>query len=64
MTHHILITGATGHVGSGVVTELLDRGVRPRILVRDPGRVPEGWRDPATASRSPSATSRTRPAWT
>jgi uncharacterized protein YbjT (DUF2867 family) len=48
MTHHILITGATGHVGSGVVTELLDRGVRPRILVRDPERVPEAWLESPT----------------
>ncbi len=48
MTHHILITGATGHVGSGVVAELLDRGVRPRVFVRDPDRVPEAWRDPAS----------------
>ena len=43
MTHQTLITGATGHVGSGVVTELLAQGVRPRILVRDPERVPDHW---------------------
>jgi uncharacterized protein YbjT (DUF2867 family) len=30
-----LITGATGNIGSLVVGRLLDRGVRPRILVRD-----------------------------
>jgi uncharacterized protein YbjT (DUF2867 family) len=32
MTH--LITGATGEVGSRVVKQLLERGIRPRVLVR------------------------------
>lgn len=32
MTH--LITGATGDVGSRVVKQLLDRGIRPRVLAR------------------------------
>jgi uncharacterized protein YbjT (DUF2867 family) len=32
---NILITGATGDVGSKVVNSLLRRGVRPRIFVRD-----------------------------
>lgn len=30
-----LITGATGDVGSRVVEHLLERGIRPRVLVRD-----------------------------
>src|ERR1700722_11465841 len=30
-----LITGATGNIGSLVVEELLARGIRPRVLVRD-----------------------------
>jgi uncharacterized protein YbjT (DUF2867 family) len=33
MTH--LITGATGDIGSRVVTRLLERGERPRVFVRD-----------------------------
>lgn len=31
-----LITGATGDVGSRIVKQLLERGIQPRILVRDP----------------------------
>lgn len=45
MTHEILITGATGNVGSGVVARLLEHGISPRILVRDPDRVPQHWLD-------------------
>jgi len=30
-----LITGATGEVGSRVVRQLLQRGIRPRLLVRN-----------------------------
>jgi uncharacterized protein YbjT (DUF2867 family) len=33
-----LITGATGDVGSRVVKQLLQRGIQPRVLVRDPAR--------------------------
>ena len=44
MNDPILVTGATGNVGSRVVAELLAAGVRPRVLVRDPGGVPESWR--------------------
>ena len=29
-----LITGATGEVGSRVVRQLLERNIRPRVLVR------------------------------
>jgi uncharacterized protein YbjT (DUF2867 family) len=35
--NHVLVTGATGKVGRGVVAELLDSGVTVRALVRDPG---------------------------
>jgi uncharacterized protein YbjT (DUF2867 family) len=35
MTMNYLITGATGNIGSLVVNRLLDRGERPRVLVRD-----------------------------
>lgn len=34
----ILVTGATGHTGRRLVTALLERGVRVRILTRDPVR--------------------------
>lgn len=34
----ILVTGATGNVGGSVVTQLLERGIVPRVLTRDPGR--------------------------
>src|SRR5687768_4345677 len=35
----IAVTTPTGHVGSRVVRLLLHAGVRPRALVRDPGRL-------------------------
>jgi uncharacterized protein YbjT (DUF2867 family) len=35
----IAVTTPTGHVGSRVVRLLLQSGVRPRVLVRDPGRL-------------------------
>ena len=34
----ILVTGATGHTGRRLVQALLDKGVRVRILTRDPAR--------------------------
>jgi uncharacterized protein YbjT (DUF2867 family) len=33
-----LITGSTGNIGSLVVKRLIERGVRPRVLVRDAGK--------------------------
>ncbi|MFG1640143.1 SDR family oxidoreductase [Amycolatopsis sp. NPDC049252] len=38
----VLVTGATGHTGRHVVSGLADAGVRVRVLVRDPGKAPEG----------------------
>ncbi|MFG2606380.1 NmrA family NAD(P)-binding protein [Streptomyces sp. NPDC048514] len=35
----IAVTAATGHVGSRVVRLLVQAGVRPRVLVRDPARL-------------------------
>jgi len=37
----LAVTGATGFVGSHLVDALLDGGARPRMLVRDPSRLPE-----------------------
>ena len=34
----VLVTGATGNVGSQVIRELLERGVPVRAFVRDPGK--------------------------
>ncbi len=43
---NVTILGATGFVGSRLVPDLLARGIRPRLLVRDPSEVsrllPEG----------------------
>ena len=36
-----LITGATGNIGGRVIERLLERGERPRILVRDPEKARE-----------------------
>ena len=48
MNNPILVTGATGNVGSRVVAELLaSRGAAPDPGPR-PERVPESWLDPAT----------------
>ena len=41
----IAITTPTGHVGSRVVRLLLQAGVRPRVLVRDPARLDADVRD-------------------
>jgi uncharacterized protein YbjT (DUF2867 family) len=35
----ILVTGATGHVGGEIVTQLAQRGVRVRAMTRNPDRV-------------------------
>ena len=38
----VLLTGASGYVGSYLLDELLRRGRRVRALVRTPGKLPEG----------------------
>ena len=48
MTHigkKIVVTTPTGHVGSRVVRLLLQAGVRPTLLVRDPARLDAATRD-------------------
>ncbi|MCF7549915.1 NAD(P)H-binding protein [Pseudonocardia sp. WMMC193] len=40
----ILVTAPTGNVGTHVVRVLLAAGLRPRLLVRDPARLPVGVR--------------------
>lgn len=41
----IVVTTPTGHVGSRVVQLLLQAGVRPTLLLRDPGRLDAATRD-------------------
>ncbi|MET9200791.1 NmrA family NAD(P)-binding protein [Gordonia sp. NPDC003585] len=41
----ILVTGATGNVGSRVVADLVAAGVRPRVLIRDTARPVNPWLD-------------------
>jgi uncharacterized protein YbjT (DUF2867 family) len=41
----IAVTAATGHVGSRVVRLLVQAGVRPTLLLRDPARLDPGLRD-------------------
>jgi uncharacterized protein YbjT (DUF2867 family) len=38
---HVLVAGATGHLGRELVAELRRRGHRVRALVRDPARAPQ-----------------------
>jgi uncharacterized protein YbjT (DUF2867 family) len=45
-TEKILVTGATGYIGGRLVPELIKRGYRLRLLVRDPQRLSgRPWRD-------------------
>ncbi len=37
--HKVLVTGASGYVGSRLVTALLPHGVHVRVLVRDPAKI-------------------------
>ncbi|GAA4239034.1 NAD(P)H-binding protein [Actinomadura meridiana] len=47
----IVVTTPTGHVGSRVVRLLLQAGVRPRLLVRDPARLDAEIRERADVRR-------------
>ena len=47
----VVVTGATGFVGTHVVAALIEAGVRPRLLVRDPTRLAERHRAEADAVR-------------
>jgi uncharacterized protein YbjT (DUF2867 family) len=42
MTDLILVTGATGTVGTEVVRQLVQSGQDVRVLVRDAARAPDG----------------------
>ncbi|HYN18775.1 MAG TPA: NAD(P)H-binding protein, partial [Actinomycetes bacterium] len=37
----VVLTGVTGGLGGRVARRLAERGVRQRLVVRDPGRAPE-----------------------
>tara|TARA_B100000902_G_C27260647_1_gene890512 strand:- start:251 stop:1696 length:1446 start_codon:yes stop_codon:yes gene_type:complete len=39
MTKNILVTGSTGYVGGRLIPELLERGFKVRVLVRNPERL-------------------------
>lgn len=39
----VLITGATGYIGGRLTSRLVERGVRVRLLVRDPRRIRGRW---------------------
>lgn len=41
-THRVLVLGATGRTGGQVVTQLLERGVPVRAIVRSAARLPDG----------------------
>ena len=47
----IAVTTPTGNVGRHVVAALVRAGVRPRVLLRDPGRLAPGIRDEVDAVR-------------
>ncbi len=41
----VLVTGATGYIGSHLVPQLLDAGYTVRVLSRNPDKLPSEWRD-------------------
>jgi uncharacterized protein YbjT (DUF2867 family) len=41
----IVVTAPTGHIGSRVLTDLLDHGEQVRVVVRDPDRLPAAVRE-------------------
>lgn len=45
----LVVTGATGHIGGQVASALQSTGIDQRLLVRDPGRLPERLRGLPTA---------------
>ena len=47
----IAVTAATGHVGSRVVQMLIQAGVRPTVLVRDPAKLPAEVRERVDVAR-------------
>jgi len=48
----LVVTGATGRIGGQVASALQSAGIDQRLLVRDPGRLPEGLRELPTSVAS------------
>lgn len=44
MSHPVVVTGATGLIGTHLVGQLLAEGARVRVLVRSPASLAEDWR--------------------
>jgi uncharacterized protein YbjT (DUF2867 family) len=51
----IVVTAATGHVGSRVVRLLVQAGVRPTLLLRDPARLDPTARTCSTCAAATSS---------
>ena len=51
----VLVTGATGYIGSHLVPRLLDAGYAVRVLSRNPDRLPGEWRDRVQVEKGDAA---------
>jgi len=44
---HVLVTGATGFVGTHLVENLIDQNIKITILIRNSGKIPQHWENKA-----------------